>query len=352
MYNFNRQEKNRIRTNEVVEVLKGEKPLKTILCLPSKNCLDLKEMLAKGIIDSNTFVIAVERVKSISVTIQQFLNENFKDSYLYTGNFYDLPIGDILQGKKIDATFADFCGNFTFEIQSWLFSNNKHFAENSHVMFTFKTVNRKKAKEYVSKRNYINKVNKEVERKLSDNVDSNFLRGICGKPSDQGRLNVLFSIKCYFAELYIAFDTRDFSIKTGKLYNDKGKSEMIFIDIVLNGQKKSRRGLYNKAKKTYLNNFGMASRNKIHKIVGEKAEYKKKRGRKKGSKNIGHLIVQKKIVDICNIKNRKDTYTAGRKMVISKYILKIAKEKGLTLAQASKRVWGGINRSLTLQEAV
>lgn len=347
--NFNRKEKNGIRTNSLIKPMIGQKPLESILCLPGPQFLCLKEMLKNGIIDKNTYVVAVEKVDSVAKKIQKFLEANFNEYYLHRTEFYSLDLQDALEDEKLDFVYLDFCGNFGFEIKGWLNANHKYFKDSCRVCYTFKAINRKKQNENVVKRVYAKKVMNEIERKLQYTV-SNLSRGVWGRSIEKDRLNVIASVNYYISDIFVAMDTQDFDVSQVILYKDGRHSEMVFIDTVLNGVKKTTQDMFNLALYSYFKQVGMGTRNKVRSALGIPSEKTKKRGRKKGTKNGVKKEKKKAITELCGIKNRKDSLTAGRKAVIKKYIKKYAKENEISFAEAKKRVWGGINMKLTIDE--
>ena len=341
-YNFNKVGKNHVRTNNFIMPMEGQEPLKTILCLPSGQCLDLKEMLSKGIINNKTFVVAVERESQNAKRIESFLSKNFKHHYLHCGKLYTLTrdIENVMNGKKFNMVYLDFCGNLTFEIKAWIFKNHHYFADNCRFCITLKTINRKKNCENITKMRYAKKVCNEVELRMMG-AKSHFSLGMWGRTWDKQRQNVITSINYNIADLFVSLDKRDFVIKQAITYKDT--TEMIFIDLVLNGEKSSTKALFNSALLTYCNKVEKQSRYKVECALGVKTDWStKKRGRRKAPKT-----PKKTHLEMCGVKNRKDFNSPGRQMIVTKYIKKYAKENNLPITEASKRIKGGMNRQMT-----
>ena len=189
----------------------------------------------------------------------------------------------------------------------------------------------------------------EIERKLQYTV-SNLSRGVWGRSIEKDRLNVIASVNYYISDIFVAMDTQDFDVSQVILYKDGKHSEMVFIDTVLNGIKIATQGLFIDALYAYFNKVGMNTRNKVKKALGIPTEKPKKLGRKKGIKNGVKKAKSKTFIELCGVKSRQDSLTAGRKAVINKYIKKYAKENNVSFEKASKCVWGGINMKLTIDE--
>ena len=101
---FYRKEKNRVRTENLIRPMldkKHRKVLKSLLCLPSGQCLDLKEMLLNGIINKKTLIIAIERSKKQAKKIRKFLEANFDNFVLHTKEFYSLKLGKVLADNNL-----------------------------------------------------------------------------------------------------------------------------------------------------------------------------------------------------------------------------------------------------------
>jgi hypothetical protein len=313
--------------------------------------MDLKEMMAHDTLPNNAFIVACEFDEKKAKAVKKFLETHFKNRYyLHIGDVCNFNPEEVLNGNKFDLAYFDFCGNFKMELRAWLYKNNKHFADDCRVCYTFKTINRKKQAEASSKYAYRKSVKDVIESKMQF-ANSNFSKGIWGKSLDKNRLGVIASVNMYLADLFVAFDTKDFDINQVIMYKDGKHSEMVFIDTVLNGRKKSTKALFNGSIANYFNRVCKSKANSVRKVLGIKTINNKKRGRKKGQKN-GAEKVEKKptIATICGVKNRADSLTGGRRMVVSKYIKKYAKDNGVSVEVASKRVWGGINRELTGKE--
>jgi len=113
--------------------------VKTAVFFPSRHCYDLKEALRLGIIDKNTFVVAIERDPEIAQTIFSFMQDNNMSGHVFRGNAYDCPLAEILGNRKIGYAFFDFCGDLCSNLAQWLMDifADGLFTPAANVAFTF-----------------------------------------------------------------------------------------------------------------------------------------------------------------------------------------------------------------------
>jgi hypothetical protein len=94
------------------------------------NSLDIKLAIEMGVIDDNTLIIVVEREPTAVKEIENYLKQLPNEYYIHRKNLrYFHNIGEVLNGKKIDSAFFDFCGVVDEHSTRWIVNNSHHFAE-------------------------------------------------------------------------------------------------------------------------------------------------------------------------------------------------------------------------------
>jgi len=112
-------------------------PAKVYLGLPGSGCKCVREALKQGTIDADTFVIAVERDPETADLIETQLNGLVKDYHLHRDTITTLNIDTVLQDRKVDFAFLDFCGSLYNELAQWLVDQRHIFTDDAQVAFTF-----------------------------------------------------------------------------------------------------------------------------------------------------------------------------------------------------------------------
>ncbi len=131
------------------------------LFLPSKNCECIKEALKTGLVDKNTYIVAVEKNLSYLPSIVSFLSENFNDFEInaHCGSdilekrtrieeieemdIFDYPFDSGVY--FFDYAFFDFCGQITDKMAIWMMDNfnEELFKIGAHICFTNEVAFRK-----------------------------------------------------------------------------------------------------------------------------------------------------------------------------------------------------------------
>lgn len=111
---WDQKEKNYIRQ----EVCKGGKePYTSVLLLPSATCLDIKQMLDTGAIDTHTRVVAVERDKLLSSVIAEKLQKSgFSNFQVHNSELSKTDLGN----EQFDFVYLDTCGDLNAALIKWL----------------------------------------------------------------------------------------------------------------------------------------------------------------------------------------------------------------------------------------
>ena len=114
--------KNKIRT-ELFSQIKEHlpKPAKNALMMPGDTYLCVKEALQQGVIDKNTFIVAIEKDREIAQKLQKSLEqEGF--TYEVINNklenvYRDIGLKDLDIGHGFDLVYLDTCGCFTWAVK-------------------------------------------------------------------------------------------------------------------------------------------------------------------------------------------------------------------------------------------
>lgn len=111
--------------------------VKVWLGFPGSGCISTKLAIEKGIIDDNTLIIAIERDATTAKKIEKYLQTLPNKYYIHRKNLrYFHNVGDVLNGKKIDAAFLDFCGVVDEHSTRWIVNNSHHFAQGCMFGYT------------------------------------------------------------------------------------------------------------------------------------------------------------------------------------------------------------------------
>ena len=114
-----------------------EEPIKTILSFPGSGQMCLKTAVKMGKIDKSTFIIAVEEDSVIADKIQEYLNTLPNESYLHRKSLrYFHNIAKVLNGRKIDCAFFDFCGLVDLHSTNWIMKHRNNFATGCVIGYT------------------------------------------------------------------------------------------------------------------------------------------------------------------------------------------------------------------------
>lgn len=130
---------NKDKTRQIATRKTKNAAYKVALFMPSKECLCIKQALANGTIDRNTYVIIIERNSEYIPSICEFLKNNFKRAYWFNGPLETCDLSNALKHKeKIDYAFFDICGFMTVGIAKWIYEfSGSEFAIGAKIFFTF-----------------------------------------------------------------------------------------------------------------------------------------------------------------------------------------------------------------------
>jgi hypothetical protein len=134
----NRPYKSAARTNQLSVSLIA----KTALFLPGSGCECVKEAMHMGIIDRDSYIIAVEKIPSVAKTIHTTLKELDLNYMVHPKDITLLR----LNRKKIDFVFLDLMGSMSRETAFWLTQElSPNLRDGSAVSFTFQKSQRNQA---------------------------------------------------------------------------------------------------------------------------------------------------------------------------------------------------------------
>jgi hypothetical protein len=321
---------NKDQFNRQIATENRGKVYKNIVCFPSVLAIDTHASFANGILSKKTNIIAIEKVKSRVKKVSEQLKKHTKKFSIAEKELHSVNLDNYLNNEKVDYLPFDICGNITAQIAKWFFRNQKNFDNNMRFPITIAVNERHR-----NLRKVVDKVAKQKQieffvKMLKNNTVFTDSTGV--RLSDK----LFGSLANQVYMIVHSMPDKKVNIKSINIYRNSDKSAMAaymaLLDIELSDAKRDIR-VYNKFVRiinTYNESVGYNSM----------AQLKSKAPKEH----------KKTIVEILGVKNRKDSLTAGRKMVISKYISKFAVDSNITVRQASKRVWGGINRKLTSME--
>ena len=309
---WNGNEKKEMRT---IALGHEGKAVKVAIMFPSYSKKCIIEGLENGKFDSNTFMIAVEKDSRHIKTIYNFLRSNFKNYYIHKGPLESLKLDKILDGRKVDYAFFDFCGNLTQLVAYWLHRYTDCFKTDAKLIFTFYAKNRKKLFEKLIWKHTDKQVLPEVAEKLRYTVH-NLLDVIW-----DGKLIKNIQFDCQ--TLYLAFERKE--INFDYIYRYKDTSDMVLIGCNVSKDPSGRNEFYDFLDKN-----------------NEKWEYASqpiRRGWQKNSKVKKN--VKQNLLDKLHITCFKDLEKSG----VRAWITRIANQNGTS----PTRVLAGLKRSLTVR---
>jgi hypothetical protein len=133
----NKPFKNAARTNQLAGAALNAK---TALFLPGSGCECVKEAMKMGLIDRDSYVIAVERLPSVAKTIHETLTNMELNYMIHPKELHLLRFNR----KKIDFAFLDLMGSMSRETAFWLTQElSPNLRDGSAVSFTFQKSQRK-----------------------------------------------------------------------------------------------------------------------------------------------------------------------------------------------------------------
>jgi hypothetical protein len=113
------------------------KPIDAGLFFPGSGQMCIRTAKEMGAIDDNTFIIAVEEDKKTANKIQKYLDTLPNKSYIHRKSLrYFHKIAAVLDGKKIDCAFFDFCGLVDLHSTNWIMKHRKNFATGCVIGYT------------------------------------------------------------------------------------------------------------------------------------------------------------------------------------------------------------------------
>jgi len=104
---------------------KMDNPSKVSVFYPSKEQLCVKEALNLGVINTGTFIIAIENDKDTIPFIRKGMKKlgfrEGKNLYIHEGETVSFKnLEEVLNGRKIDYAFLDFCGELSIGLLHWI----------------------------------------------------------------------------------------------------------------------------------------------------------------------------------------------------------------------------------------
>ena len=310
--NWNGNEKGKMR-NIALEH-KGE-AVKVGFGMPSFSCKCIKKGLENGKFNKDTFMIVVEYNAEYIKPIHNFMRKHFNDYYIHKGSIETLELDKVLDGKKIDYAFFDFCGNLTQQIAYWLYRYTDCFEIDAKLIFTFYAKIRKDLFPKLIWKHTDNQILPKVADKLRYTVH-NLLDNIYNG-------NLVKNIQFDCQTLYLAFEKKE--INFDYIYRYKDSSDMVLIGCNMSGEPNGRNDFYDFMDK--------------HNEDWEYASQPIRRGKQKKSKVKNN--VKQNLIDKLHITCFKDLEKVG----VKAWITRIANQNGTSPA----RVMAGLKRCLTVR---
>lgn len=142
MFNWNRDRKALARQSAMVKDAPGA--AKVAVFLPSNRQLCVKAALEAGTINKKTFIIAIEKMPSVLPVLRRGMKRlgfiEGKNLYIHQGDAHTCNVEPILNGRKIDFAFLDFCGEAKAHTVAWVAHMMQFVKTGSdiHVTHSFK----------------------------------------------------------------------------------------------------------------------------------------------------------------------------------------------------------------------
>ena len=97
------------------------------LCLPGSGCIFIKKLLLDNIITENTYIVGIERSRSVAPQIKKFLSANFSYglSHIHIGTFENLCRDNNVLANR-------FCNRFPFDIANIDIEGSYHSVSKSN----------------------------------------------------------------------------------------------------------------------------------------------------------------------------------------------------------------------------
>jgi hypothetical protein len=314
---WSKEEKEKMRITALEHTGRASK---VAIMLPSYSAKCLIKGLKNGKFNRKTFIIAVEKNYRYAKKLENFLKKNFNNYYLHRSPIEILKLDEVLDGKKVDYAFFDFCGNLTNRIAYWLHSNARHFKTNAQVVFTFRAIDRIKQFERFIWKKTDKQVLPEVAEKLR-HAEHNLLDIVT-----DGKLIKNIQFDCQ--TLHLAFERQE--IEFDYVYRYRDSSDMVLIGCTIGEEKINEEVFYNLIN-SYDQTVGYSSQ-AIRHGWGHKR-------RRKGKKT----VVKVSYIDEIGISSFADL----NKPWVKARITKLSKRDNTTPA----KVTGGLKRSLTVRGA-
>jgi len=126
-------------------------PLNVCLIFPGSGCVDIKLFIKKGIINSNTLIIAIEKDRNSIKKIEKYLKTLPNEYYIHDRDLrYFSNLEEVLDGREIDGAFLDFCGQIDPHSTYWIMKNKHLFADGSIIGYTVGS-NPRKGQKFIDK---------------------------------------------------------------------------------------------------------------------------------------------------------------------------------------------------------
>ena len=119
MRNWNNPEKRVIR-QELFKIKKNKRVAKTALFLPSHSCHCIKEALKQGVVDKNTYIVAVERDRELIDRIRTTLDELGFVDYVVLHKDLEKVKTFPIPSRVFDFVYIDTCKGLTRPMQAWI----------------------------------------------------------------------------------------------------------------------------------------------------------------------------------------------------------------------------------------
>lgn len=332
---YDRLNKNRERN--IAVAFRG-KTATTALFFPSKESLDVQKALETGVIDKDTFILAIEKYPHKVKLIE----DRFKELGIKKTNYYIHPgqafsffnLKEVLAGRKIDFMFYDPCGNYTGKIAYWFNQYQDCIADNTRIFFTFATAYRgcKGNKKQPTFPSQIDRFTKQTSETIVKQYQSLINLEI---PNDISSCHV-DSLRQIKMGLYFAFSGKQIQFNENlHLYKDT-QTVMSLLDMTVIGNK-SKDKTFDELREVFNKKSSLANQM----IIPYTSERKCRKTRK--HKAIAKLSYAKKL----GIFNRQDLKNALKSAGKKAWIRKYANE---TKHKSFNRIVAGINRELTCIE--
>jgi len=321
-----------------------ERAAKCVVLLPAEKGHDIELGLKNGLLNRNTFVIAVEKNPIIAKNMGKLLSKNFNNFHVHAGPIETLKLDEV-GPCKVDYAFLDFCGNLTPQIADWIDQYSNQFVSNNVIHFTFKAINRKKQfQNSIIKTcpESINNIDRHLENCRNNLVSELFTNGKKNQ-SQYNRMsnktNIIISIKAICVALQKTID-REIIFDRIIKYRDT-TAEMVLISVTITDKEKTETDI----EKIFFDYDGKVGYNsQIRYKTPPKSKGKRKKylpGREVYKVEIQHRTR-------FNIKTRKDLEKPAVKAALTKYANEIAKILKMDPVKKRRQIIAGINRSLTV----